>query len=491
MDPNTIRAEKKSTSPIPEFHHNKTDWTKDLSLSALPPLPYKVLSRPPPTSPNLQIHRQDTTTIYYKEALPKSKRESEITSSHVKPDTLNKDGILPLINRGYFHPSLDFTPAFRVASTSPPLLSQQIQCHPSDRRYDRRSYLEKFKIDESLRWKFNVTNHAGENLDLKSTVDTDQNQFADDLERLTKTPFPSISNLNDGEDACGEGAEKTIILHIVSSRTLRDHPAFQVFAERCPSTLWDSVLSLLSLLEEMALQYSLPLIMVDSEALVKMASKPAKANYSISDLLTSCVNHNQLISLMKQPGRLFLASNKHRRRDAALKIQKCWRGYVQRKIYLHNADLKNAARVVVEFRKRCLARRAWLKQQAQQRQRYFELCDMMLESFKQNWGILQNTNRRLHIHLPSFSHPLRIRPNFKDPSFLQQMQIGRLYELVHNPKMECIYITQQRFKNEFDTLPGSSAHNDETIEDEWWELVKSYLRNKASLANSQSIVLGI
>ncbi|ORZ38273.1 hypothetical protein BCR44DRAFT_60006 [Catenaria anguillulae PL171] len=112
---------------------------------------------------------------------------------------------------------------------------------------------------------------------------------------------------------------------------------------------------------------------------------------------------------------------------AIVKIQATWRMAMQRKKYMETCVSKTAAKVILEFRRKCLARAKFYERVLKQLEAHTSTVSLLRTTLVSTYASLHPSAAwHVHIHLPSASLPDRVRFMMKDVTPYQTYHAGRL-----------------------------------------------------------------
>ncbi|KAH9084803.1 hypothetical protein Ae201684P_002042 [Aphanomyces euteiches] len=221
---------------------------------------------------------------------------------------------------------------------------------------------------------------------------------------------------------------------IRKGKTLSDTPEFISF-QRTTEDLWGSVATAIEALEATLTSYSVPLAYVDGQKLMKIAAMDATTR-GPADLLSCILNLDEVSSLMRRPGQRYRGSDG--KRLAAVVIQSVWLMYITKKRLKNHHGNEDAAKIQRMYRSyRCFC-------QLQQKLKSVREADMhvweaQMQRFRANWDRIK-TQRRIVVHVPSFSAEERMRLKMENFSIRQNLQMARMCAIA-DPNVDIVYIS--------------------------------------------------
>lgn len=223
------------------------------------------------------------------------------------------------------------------------------------------------------------------------------------------------------------------IIH--KGRAMRETPEFVSF-KRVAQEIWGSVEEVVRALEALLTRYFVPLAYVDGQRLMTVAAMEM-ASYSKRDLLSCIVNEDQVGSLIRRPGQRY--KGKDRKRRAAVTIQNFFRMWWNQKKYSrfrhHLASVVAIQRVWRVYASHEDLKRRIKIQRAQQHAQW----EAKMQRLKCDWTRIKG-NRRVIIHVPSFSVDERSRLSADNFSVKQNLQLSRLCGLIDS-NVDIVYVS--------------------------------------------------
>ena len=235
-------------------------------------------------------------------------------------------------------------------------------------------------------------------------------------------------------------------LKIQDGRTVRDCPDFQCF-KQSHSTSWLVIENLLSQVETLMRDYSVPTAFVDGQRLVDMSlyfelGPPP----TMKDLLLCVNNSEQVEKIILIPGRRYLAPDGPAM--AATLIQKRWRGFYQSCLYQEGKRRKMVAGIkavkwIMNIKMTLCKKHLVLKNQE-----YLKNYHTRMKMMREKWSTIK-TSRRVVVHIPSLGYSKELRSNLNDISSRQNFQMGRICD-IRDPKVDVIYISPTKMDQEME-----------------------------------------
>ncbi|ETV97891.1 hypothetical protein, variant [Aphanomyces invadans] len=221
---------------------------------------------------------------------------------------------------------------------------------------------------------------------------------------------------------------------IRKGKTLADTPEFISF-QRTTEDLWGSVSKSIQELEAMLTNYSVPLAYVDGQKLMKIAAMDGTARGTM-ELLSCILNMDEVSSLMRRPGQRF--KGKSGPDLAAVLLQSVWRMYITKKRLKNHHGNEDAAVIQRIYRSyRCFSQ---LQQRLKSvREADLRIWDAQMQRFRANWDSIK-MQRRVVVHVPSFSSEERTRLKMENFSIQQNLQMARMCAIA-DPNVDIIYIS--------------------------------------------------
>ncbi|TMW60354.1 hypothetical protein Poli38472_000396 [Pythium oligandrum] len=222
------------------------------------------------------------------------------------------------------------------------------------------------------------------------------------------------------------------IIH--KGRAMRETPEFQSF-QRIGQQVWGSVEAVITALETLLTRYFVPLAYIDGQRLLTLASMEL-SSFTKHELLSCVVNEDQVASLIRRPGQRY--KGKDRKRRAAVTLQAFFRMLSHRmrflKVRRHGAS---AMRIQKTWRTYACQQATRRKLEAKRGERMASWQSQMAR-FRIHWHELK-TQRRVLIHVPSFSIDERVRLRAENFLIQENLQLSRLGGLIDS-NVELIYV---------------------------------------------------
>ncbi|EFC42140.1 hypothetical protein NAEGRDRAFT_69956 [Naegleria gruberi] len=200
---------------------------------------------------------------------------------------------------------------------------------------------------------------------------------------------------------------------------------------------WSRIYSVLSLLEKLLRDFTVPLAYVDGKKVVFLAERTIDPNNR--QLIDCLVNAENVIPYIKLPDVKFMGRNGQN--NAATCIQRIWKGYIQRKRFSRlKYEHKMATRIQFWWFLRVRLFRTKEKIQKIIHDEEFKWKSKM-DEFKKNWDTIKKSKRTI-IHINSLTYDESVRtttPKFKSS---QNSQLFRILDLL-DPNVEVVYVTSE------------------------------------------------
>mmetsp|Transcript_6264 Transcript_6264/g.23539 ORF Transcript_6264/g.23539 Transcript_6264/m.23539 type:complete len:1062 (-) Transcript_6264:5083-8268(-) len=243
--------------------------------------------------------------------------------------------------------------------------------------------------------------------------------------------------------------------------------------------MWGSITTILRMLERLLTRFDVPLAFIDGKKVALLAKNEARKP-SVEDLLACIVNYDAVVSKINIPQSKFKGKNGPF--FAAVTIQKTWKMYKTRKMYLRLRQQDRHALVIQRFWR---LKQGFLdaKQDVQDAFEIgFDQWTRRMQQFKDNWSRIRS-QARLLVHLCSWSYEEYQRKSIPKMRLMQMAQMGRLMDL-KDPQVEMIFITPYPMSDEaleytLRLLALSGVKNAEKrlkcVHPENWEFLPQYM----------------
>uniref|UniRef100_A0A7S0VNS7 IQCH-like ATP-grasp domain-containing protein n=1 Tax=Hemiselmis tepida TaxID=464990 RepID=A0A7S0VNS7_9CRYP len=384
----------------------------------------------------------------------------------VPPKLTQKDvsrGMEDLMNRGFIPKHVDLTPAF--VKMPAPVLCGQVQMHPWTEQFVKQEpYTNTLGFNLSG-IKMDIVTRA-QTLDLNQARarTTNSMRHAPETNRSDRTdpktdrsiPItvvqPTTVNINanlppsagaGAADGAGSPRDYNQLLDEFSlhqfiirrGSTLTNTPEFESYRRKHASA-WGPIQDVINGLEQLLSRYAVPVAYVDGNKVALLSQIDFRAP-SVDDMIDCLVNLDQVLELIKLPGRRYKGSNKDV--VATLRLQAVYRGHLCRRGFRDSMWRFRAALTIQRLWKTvttCRATAKIVEQVVEKRRRDFEALSKKL---RQDWQLLKR-RKRVVVHMPSISREEAQRVSMEDFLIRQNLQMGRL-TWIASSDVEVVYVS--------------------------------------------------
>lgn len=274
-------------------------------------------------------------------------------------------------------------------------------------------------------------------------------------------------------------------------KLLSSTPEF-ISYQRTYQFMWGSISTVLKMLEKLFIQFDVLLAIVDGKKIAFLAKNEDKKP-TVAQLLSCLVNYEDVVNKINIPETKFKGRNGPFL--AAVAIQKTWRMYRTRKMYLRLRQQDRHALILQRYwrlKQAYVSSKLDIQNEFDKQLIKWRSC---MDRFKKNWPKIKSEERTI-IHIPSWSYEEYQRKTTPKINLMQMSQLGRLLDL-QDSKVKIILLTPYPMNEEaqdyyFKLLLASGVNNGEGrvkffYPDNWESLPTSISLTDAILCSPRTI----
>ena len=342
--------------------------------------------------------------------------------------TINEEdisqGMFNLINRGMIPKDIDLTPAFE--SGAPPFATRPARYHSWQAKNDKGITQTGSAPGQSL--KFDIPPEPQSSLPPVSIRPTHTSYLQIQFDKSPETP--SEPKPKEYEELMDTHSAHQFVIR--KGKTLEATPEFQSYHRKYGHS-WSYIAQVIKELEDMLGKFSVPIAIINGARIVEVAGDPP----SPAILLSCIVNQTEVQPLLDIPALRYIGE--HGKNTAATVIQSLWKMHKARSAYKQLSKLIAKAKIIQYAVRRFLALKQMRKNAARNFRDKLEEWKIMQEKFKSDWPKIAS-NRRIEVHLNSFSVKEVRRLTMEKCSIRQNLQISRLFAL-QDSQVDVVYVS--------------------------------------------------